>query len=233
MSAELQRCGCSPAQLVVLPCCLVQAKNKAMEVLCLWWRRVPLRVLFIGRLDSYKRLDWLLEALAYLAFTLAVVGCGDGPHRSRFGGAAVVLQPARADRSWCSSTGACLSWKNRHRLLLQMSWCCPPIAAMRLLASCSWRRWRPAALPWLSTNRDRGWARQGSVRLSWSQSPEGLVEVLQRLADQPQMRHLMSLKLGAVHHLVCSFRLAAAVIQVWRSVKDRYGPFLHAVKGLR
>ena len=38
-----------------------------------------------------------------------------------------------------------------------------------------------------------GWVGQLSG-LPWSQSPEGLVEVLQRLADQPQMRNLMSLK---------------------------------------
>ena len=30
--------------------------------------------------------------------------------------------------------------------------------------------------------------------LSWSQSPAGLAEVLQRLADQPQMRSLMSME---------------------------------------
>ena len=38
-----------------------------------------------------------------------------------------------------------------------------------------------------------GWVGQ-LPGLPWSQSPEGLVEVLQRLADQPQMRSLMSMK---------------------------------------
>ena len=38
-----------------------------------------------------------------------------------------------------------------------------------------------------------GWVGQLSG-LPWSQSPEGLVEGLQRLADQPQMRNLMGLK---------------------------------------
>ena len=38
-----------------------------------------------------------------------------------------------------------------------------------------------------------GWVGQLSG-LPWSQSPEGLVEVLQRLADQPQMRSLNSMQ---------------------------------------
>ena len=38
-----------------------------------------------------------------------------------------------------------------------------------------------------------GWVGQLSG-LPWSQSREGLVEVLQRLADQPQMRSLMGMK---------------------------------------
>ena len=68
MSAELQRCGCSPAQVVVLPCCLSASQEQAAMAVPLpvVQEGDALRVLFIGRLDSYKRLDWLLEALAAL-----------------------------------------------------------------------------------------------------------------------------------------------------------------------
>jgi len=42
--------------------------------------RRPLRLLFIGRLDSYKRVDWLIDAIAHIPdVRLDVVG--DGPQR--------------------------------------------------------------------------------------------------------------------------------------------------------
>ena len=44
----------------------------------------PLRVLFIGRLDSYKRLDWLLESLVAMRSPWRLSVVGDGPYRSRF-----------------------------------------------------------------------------------------------------------------------------------------------------
>ena len=44
----------------------------------------PLRVLFIGRLDTYKRLDWLMESLAAIRSPWRLSVVGDGPNRSRF-----------------------------------------------------------------------------------------------------------------------------------------------------
>ena len=44
----------------------------------------PLRIVFIGRLDSYKRLDWLFDALAQLSTSWKLVVVGDGPKRFRF-----------------------------------------------------------------------------------------------------------------------------------------------------
>ena len=41
-------------------------------------------MLFIGRLDSYKRLDFLLEALAQLTSPWQLVVVGDGPNRPCF-----------------------------------------------------------------------------------------------------------------------------------------------------
>ena len=44
----------------------------------------PLRVLFIGRLDGYKRLDWLLHSLARLKASWSLDVVGDGPRRLFF-----------------------------------------------------------------------------------------------------------------------------------------------------
>lgn len=89
LAAALLRRGCRPAQLRVLPCCL----DAALEASALALpprppvppsAAQPLRLLFIGRLDSYKRVDWLLAALRPLPmpWTLAVVGAG--PRRAAF-----------------------------------------------------------------------------------------------------------------------------------------------------
>ena len=65
LSAELRNNGCSPAHVVVLPCCLSASQELAAMSVPLPFAEEgePLRILFIGRLDSYKRLDWLLESL--------------------------------------------------------------------------------------------------------------------------------------------------------------------------
>ena len=52
-----------------------------------------LRVLFIGRLDTYKRLDWLLEALASVSAPWQLDVVGDGPKRHRFERLALDLFP--------------------------------------------------------------------------------------------------------------------------------------------
>ena len=98
MSAELRHCGCPPANLLVLPCCLSAGQERALMSLPLpvETEGEPLRVLFIGRLDSYKRLDWLIESLAALRSPWRLSVVGDGPCRGRFEnlGKPVVLQPA-------------------------------------------------------------------------------------------------------------------------------------------
>ena len=59
-----------------------------------------------------------------------------------------------------------------------------------------------------------GWVGQ-LAGLSWSQSPEGLADVLQDLAEQPALRHLSSLAgAGALHEIVCSWGVAAALAKV-------------------
>ena len=106
LSAELQLavvlCSC-----VVLPRCLSEVQEKRFDLSPFTFaaKGEPLSVLFIGRLDSYKRLDWLLESLAGLADTLAVVGRRGRTSRSRFEHLAQQLLTASSKliRCWCSS----------------------------------------------------------------------------------------------------------------------------------
>ena len=64
LKKELVQCGCASESVFVLPCCL----NSEQEIaaLSLPYRQpdisAPLSILYIGRLDSYKRIDWLLDA---------------------------------------------------------------------------------------------------------------------------------------------------------------------------
>ena len=79
--------GVKPQKVFVLPCCLGELQERLYGQIAeerrqrpLRRQQQPLRLLFIGRLDSYKRVDWLIEACAASgAADLHVVG--DGPLR--------------------------------------------------------------------------------------------------------------------------------------------------------
>jgi glycosyltransferase involved in cell wall biosynthesis len=79
--------GVKPQCLVLLPCCLGEFQEHQADAA--WERRVargprqdgdPFRLLYVGRLDSYKRVEWLIAAFpASGAEVLHIVG--DGPRR--------------------------------------------------------------------------------------------------------------------------------------------------------
>lgn len=81
--------GVSSSKVFVLPCCLGELQERLYGQIAVGRRNrphlsqhQPLRLLFIGRLDSYKRVDWLIEACAATrAAQLHVVG--DGPLREQ------------------------------------------------------------------------------------------------------------------------------------------------------
>ncbi len=81
--------GVKPQKVFVLPCCLGELQERLYGQIAEERRHQPprnqhnlLRLLFIGRLDSYKRVDWLIDACAATgAVELHVIG--DGPLRSR------------------------------------------------------------------------------------------------------------------------------------------------------
>ena len=199
MSAELQRCGCSPAQVSVLPCCLSASQEQAAMAVPLPVVREgkPLHVLFVGRLDSYKRLDWLLEALAALRSPWRLSVVGDGPNRSRFEHLAQQLftSQLREDPKLVQFHGRLPELEKQAQiaasdvLVLPSDRSNEAFGIVQLEAMAAGR----IALAFDQPRSGMGWVGQLSG-LSWSQSPAGLVEVLQRLADQPQMRNLMGLK---------------------------------------
>jgi len=88
LASALKEQGVRTRRIRVLPCCLGEEQERsALEASAVTSQldtpQSPLRVVFIGRLDSYKRVDWLIEAFAASrAGRLDVVG--DGPLRHHF-----------------------------------------------------------------------------------------------------------------------------------------------------
>ena len=149
LAQELQRCGCSPHRVSVLPCCLSAEQEHAALGLQRRQRRVgsPLQVLFIGRLDSYKRLDWLLRALAMVQASWHLVVVGEGPRRSMFEALSVNLFGQQAsDR--VSFLGRLSEADKLAQLDAANLWFCHLTAAMKRSVSCNWRRWLQVFLPW-------------------------------------------------------------------------------------
>jgi glycosyltransferase involved in cell wall biosynthesis len=80
LADALVRQGCDRSRIKVLPCCLDREAEALALALPLQRFAISgqLKVLFIGRLDSYKRVDWLISALQRLSlpWRLDVVGAG-------------------------------------------------------------------------------------------------------------------------------------------------------------
>ena len=152
----------------------------------------PLRVLFIGRLDSYKRLDWLFEALSHLSTPWQLSVVGDGPYRSRFEGLAQRLFSGQAPVHFfgrLSEAAKLEQLATAELLVLPSDRCNEAFGIVQLEAMAAGR----VALAFDLHRSGMGWVGRLSG-LPWSQSPEGLAEVLQRLADQPALRQQLSVQ---------------------------------------
>ena len=193
LAKELIRCGCQPARVAVLPCCLNAEQEQVLLTLpSRSATAMPLRVLFIGRLDSYKRLDWLLEALALLKepWSLAVVG--DGPRRpffealseELFGSSSYVTFLGRLDE-----TAKLAELASADVLVLPSDRSTEAFGIVQLEAMA-------AGIPSLAFQNKRsgmGWVGQLSG-LPWSQQPDELSLVLHQLATSPALRTALSLE---------------------------------------
>ena len=197
MSTELRHCGCSSANLFELPCCLSEGQEQALMSLPLPHEKEgePLRVLFIGRLDTYKRLDWLIESLAAMRSPWRLSVVGDGPNRSRFEHLAQQLF-----RSGLQEYPELIQFHGRlpelekQELIAESDVLVLPsdrsneaFGIVQLEAMAAGR----IALAFDQPRSGMGWVGQ-LPGFQWSQSPKGLAEVLQRLADQPALRRRLS-----------------------------------------
>ena len=187
LGQELQGCGCAQHRVFVLPCLSSQ-----QEQLCLALpvpqpaTAEPLRLLFIGRLDSYKRLDWLLEALTQLTSPWQLSVVGDGPKRLRFEKLPQRLFPSASPvrfLGFLSESSKLKQLAEADLLVLPSDRSNEAFGIVQLEAMAAGR----VSLAFDRPRSGMGWVCRLSG-LPWSQSPDGLVEVLQRLADQPALR---------------------------------------------
>ena len=197
MSEELQLCGCSPARLFVLPCCLSTSQEQTAMSLPLPFanENEPLRVLFIGRLDSYKRLDWLLESLVAMRSPWRLSVVWDGPNRNRFQRLAQKLffGQLQEDPNLVQFHGRLSESEKQEQIAVSDVLVLPSdrsneaFGIVQLEAMAAGR----IALAFDQSRSGMGWVGR-LPGLLWSQSPEGLAHVLQRLADQPLLRQQLS-----------------------------------------
>ena len=192
LAQELQRCGCAQHRVLVLPCCLSQQQEQLGLALPLPEARAgdPLRVLFIGRLDSYKRIDWLLDALAKLITPWQLIVVGDGPKRPRFEHLAQHLFPQASPVRFLgrlAETAKLEQLAAADLLVLPSDRSNEAFGIVQLEAMAAGR----IALAFDQPRSGMGWVGQ-LPGLPWSQSPKDLAAVLQLLADQPALRQKLS-----------------------------------------
>ena len=148
----------------------------------------PFTVLFIGRLDSYKRLDWLIESLAGVRGTWQLLVVGDGPRRAAF--EALCRQVIGASSSEKVQFLGRLSEEDKQTSLATADVLVLPSDRSTEAFGIVQLEAMAAGIPALAFQRQRsgmGWVGQLSG-LPWSQQPEDLRDVLQALADQPAWR---------------------------------------------
>ena len=199
LSSELQQSGCSPAHVFVLPCCLSASQEQAAMSVPLPRLQLgqPIRILFIGRLDSYKRLDWLLESLVAISEPWRLSVVGDGPNRSRFENLTHQLfrRKLKVDPLLVKFHGRLNEIQKQQQianadvLVLPSDRSNEAFGIVQLEAMAAGR----IALAFDQPRSGMGWVGR-LPGLPWSQTPEGLVEVLQRLASQPALRHSLSVQ---------------------------------------
>ena len=113
----------------------------------------PLNFVFIGRLDSYKRLVWLFNSLALLSEPWKLIVVGDGPKRTYFEGLAQESFPFRSRVFFLG----CLSEADKYDQIAKADLLVLPSDRTRLLVLSSLRLWQQDGLHWPLTIRAQGW----------------------------------------------------------------------------
>lgn len=199
LAAELKRQGCPPLKISVLPCCLSAEQETTGLAM-----PAPsgegggaLRIVFIGRLDSYKRLDWLMESLSVVSVPWRLSVVGDGPKRMGFERLAHRLFGTRLGETpgLIRFHGRLSEAEKRQQLasadvlVLPSDRSNEAFGIVQLEAMAAGR----PALAFKLPDSGMGWVGQ-LTSLQWSQSPEGLAEILERLALQPELRREASVQ---------------------------------------
>ena len=182
LAQELVRCGCRQQQVQVLSCCLSEEQEcQALAIPARTWQQGdPLRLIFIGRLDSYKRLDWLLQSLARLEAPWQLAVLGDGPRRQAFEELSLSLLGPNAPVRFHGRVDEASKLEqlaSADLLVLPSDRCNEAFGIVQLEAMA-------AGIPALAFQRHRsgmGWVAQLPA-LVWEQTPEALPAVLERLA---------------------------------------------------
>mgnify|MGYP001160237582 FL=1 len=186
--------GCVSKRVQVLPCCLSNAQEQ--QLLAIPARPVepgrPMRVLFIGRLASYKRLDWLLNALAELSQGWELHIVGDGPHRDAFETLSHSLMGHDAPVTFLGQLDEAAKLQQLAAadvLVLPSDRSNEAFGIVQLEAMA-------AGIPALAFDRRRsgmGWVCQ-LEGLPWAQTPDELANVLALLMHNPEKRHDLGLE---------------------------------------
>ena len=219
LAAELERCGCRPERIHVLPCCLSAEQETAALALP---ERQPagtaaMAVLFIGRLDSYKRVDWLLAAFAQLPQPWRLDVVGDGPKRAALeaqaqalsGSSDAVCFHGRLDEA---AKLRCLAQADL--LVLPSDRCNEAFGIVQLEAMA-------AGMPSLAFQRQRsgmGWVGQ-LAQFPWSQQPADLAEVLRQLQADPQKRAALGRDSRQRYRRLFQRSVWFQQLQQWQSVR--------------
>ena len=191
LADELVRCGCSRHRIFVLPCCLSAIQESAALALP---ERIDsdssiMRLLFIGRLDSYKRVDWLLEALVQVPNSWRLDIIGDGPNRIAlesqakllFGSNHFIHFHGRLDEN-----AKLFYLAHSDVLVLPSDRCNEAFGIVQLEAMAS----GVPALAFQLQRSGMGWVCHLRDFI-WSQKPSSLVDVLCQLQANPAKRTLL------------------------------------------
>lgn len=179
--------GIPEASLLLLPPALPEPLEAVLMQLASPSVEPPLQVLCIGRLDSYKRQDWLIQAIAAVpAARLTVVGCGPNQSRLKHWGDQLGLTSTGRLRflGRLSERGKCEAIAAAQVLILPSDSCHEAFGIVQLEAMAAGRAT-------LSTQQ----ARSGMAWVNGLQLPphhpcrslDDLVAVLRQLSAEPEL----------------------------------------------